>query len=137
MLIPESQVFKLGSTSKDWFRYRQRYQNPQQFIDNFIISYRIRVKFTFPPIFCSDLISFGKARIGEFTQIGKKALIRDSELFKTLIHEEIHHRIAARERRSNLKAQRLRSSLALEENYADEVASRYLRMKSREITFEH
>jgi len=125
------------SCLEDWFKYRQRYQNPQQFIDDFIIQKHIRVRFTFPPTFELNLASFGKARIGEFTKIGKKALVRDSELCKTLIHEEIHHRLAARERQGDIKARKLRASLALEENYADEAANRYFRLKSREVTFAH
>ena len=125
------------SCLEDWFRYRQRYQRPQQFIDDFIIQKQIKVRFTFPPTFDANLAAFGKARISEFTKIGKKALVRDSELCKTLIHEEIHHRLAAREKRGDIKARRLTASLALEENYADEVANRYFRLKSREVTFEH
>jgi XTP/dITP diphosphohydrolase len=125
------------SRLEDWFRYRQRYQKPQQFIDDFIIQKRIKVRFTFPPTFEPNLAAFGKVRIGEFTQIGQKALVRDSELCKTLIHEEIHHRLAAREKRGDIKARKLRGSLALEENYADEAANRYFRLKSREVIFEH
>jgi len=119
------------SCLEDWFKYRRRYQEPQQFIDDFIRQKNIQVRFTFPPTFEPNLVSFGKVRIGEFTKIGEKALVRDSELCKTLIHEEIHHRLAAREQRGNLRARQIRLSLALEESYADEVTNRYFRMKSQ------
>ncbi|VAW62462.1 hypothetical protein MNBD_GAMMA08-1541 [hydrothermal vent metagenome] len=87
----------------DYFEYGQRFENPQSFINEFIINQKINVNFSFKPKFDSNIVSSGKARIGKETLIGEKALVRDSELFKTLAHEEGHQRLKIRAVKEQLK----------------------------------
>ncbi|WP_226994138.1 RHS repeat-associated core domain-containing protein [Myxococcus hansupus] len=121
----------------EWYQYKERYVDPQAFIDNFIVENRMRVEFTFKPGFEPRLKSSGKAKLDSSTQIGESALIRDSELFKTLAHEEAHHRLNERAKRGSGRAERLRRTMEVEENYVEEVAKRYFRKKSLGRTFAH
>jgi len=69
----------------------------------------------------------------EAIKIGASALIRDSELFKTLIHEEMHLRLLRKARRGHHFALNLVTDpeLSLEEDYVEAVGVRYLRMHER------
>ncbi|WP_240358738.1 RHS repeat domain-containing protein [Myxococcus vastator] len=121
----------------EWYQYKERYVDPQAFIDGFVVDSCMRVKFSFRPNFDPKLKSSGKVRLDVSTHIGHPALVRDSELFKTLAHEESHHRLNARAKRGSERATRLRRNIEVEEDYVEEVAKRYFRKKSLKRTFAH
>ena len=63
----------------------------------------------------------------EAIKVGVKALIRDSELFKTLFHEEAHLRLIKKARRGNPHAMEIvtHPDAFIEEDYAERIAIRY------------
>lgn len=80
----------------------------------------------------SAVLTDGAAAI----KIGEKGLVRDSELFKTLVHEEIHLRLIRKARRGRPRALDLVTNpdALVEEDYAERVAVRYLRCYERRYT---
>lgn len=114
----------------DWHLYKERYNDPQAFIDDFLKRTEMNFETKFHPTFDKKLQSSGKAKIGEASLIGERALVRDSELFKTIAHEELHQRLAQRATRGSERAQKLREVLDVEEDYVESVAVRYYKKYS-------
>ncbi len=86
------------------------------------------VQFTVRPEYSPRLmVAFGKTILkrGEVprVRIGPMAFVSRQELIDTLIHEEMHVRIALRE---SFRAHLLRSELVLEENYVERVTQRFM-----------
>jgi len=78
-------------TLEESLKYSQRFQHPQSFIDEFVKLFKSRIKLSADPKYNSMLLASGSAVISpgrETIKIGRAGLIRDSELFKTLIHSE-------------------------------------------------
>lgn len=116
--------------------YAERFQQPQLFVDAFVKAIRGRIKFSAPLKYDSHLAASGSAVISlgrEMIKIGSAALIRDSELFKTLVHEEMHLRLAWKARRGNSFSLNLvtEPDVFAEENYVEQVAMMYLRRYER------
>lgn len=113
--------------------YRQRFQQPQRFIDDFVRGLQGRIKWSAERRYDKWLAASGSAIIAagaEVIKLGEKALVRDSELFKTLIHEELHLRLIRRARRGKHHALDLVTDpqAAVEEDYVEQVAVRYLKL---------
>ncbi|RKI37803.1 hypothetical protein D7Y27_24905 [Corallococcus sp. AB004] len=125
------------SDRDDWYTYKDRYSDPQAFVDDFIENQPMNVEFTFKPTYDPRLQSSGKAKLGYASLIGEKALVRDSELFKTLAHEEMHQRLWRRLERGSERAKKLTETLDIEEDYVESVAVRYYRMWSRKNPLPH
>ena len=102
------------------------------FLDEFIAQLRGRVRFTVTPCFDTRLAASGSTtwEAGqEAIKIGASGLIRDTELFKTLVHEEMHLRLWRKAQRDQYRALEFLtvSDESLEEDYVERVAVRYLR----------
>jgi hypothetical protein len=114
----------------EFLEHSARYENPQGFIDNFVENLKGNVHLSqrpqYNPLFTefkpgSAIVTPGQESIN----IGETALHRESELFKTIFHEEGHLRLAAKAQRGNQKALSRISSLDAEEEYVERVAVRY------------
>ena len=73
------------------------------------------------------------------TFVGEMGLVRDSEFFTTVHHEEMHVRLGRQAAQGNSKAlDLLTGPLAGEETYVEAVAARYARMYQRKYgPFQH
>lgn len=116
--------------------YTQRFQNPQRFIDEFVKFHKGRIELSALPKYDSRITASGSAVISqgqEAIKIGLAGLIRDSELFKTLAHEEMHLRLIRKARRNNLRVLNIvtHPEVSVEEDYVEQIAVRYLRMYER------
>jgi hypothetical protein len=116
--------------------YGQRFQDPAAYIDNFMRHLKGRIRFSAVPKFDAFLVAMGSAVIAinqEAIKIGGNALIRDSELFKTILHEEMHLRLFRKARKGNERALEMVTDpdTFSEEDYAERVALRYWRMYER------
>ena len=60
----------------------------------------------------------------EAINIGEVALRRDSELFKTLVHEEYHHILARRAMEGSKRAGKILENLDFEERFVERNAIR-------------
>lgn len=113
--------------------YTRRFQNPQGFIDEFVKLLKGRIKLSADPKYDSRIMASGSAIISrgqEAIKIGLAGLICDSELFKTLVHEEMHLRLIRKAERSNLRILNIVTNpdVSVEEDYVEQIAVRYLRM---------
>ncbi len=123
-------------TLEEALAYAERFRQPEVFIKEFVNSLGGRVRFSAELRYDDWLSAAGSAVIStgrEAIKIGASALIRDSELFKTAIHEEMHLRLmkkAAEDRRFALDLV-TDPDPSVEEHYVETVAIRYLRMYER------
>jgi hypothetical protein len=118
-------------TLEEALEYAERFQEPQLFIDEFVNAHRSKVKFSAPLKYDSRLAASGSAIISpgrEAIKIGSIALIRDSELFKTIIHEEMHLRLARKARRGSPFSLNLvtEPDAFVEEEYVERIAAKCL-----------
>jgi len=69
----------------------------------------------------------------EAIKVGHAGLIRDSELFKTLAHEEMHLRLMRKARRGHRNSLEVvtHPDPLIEEDYVERIAIKYLRMYER------
>jgi hypothetical protein len=131
-------------TYADKVRYEKARQIPQEYINGFVQSHFLSrgMRFAVQPIY--DNITYRKGTAGtavvskghEAIKIGT-AILRDSELFKTIIHEEMHLRLEMRCREGSIKSLEIitRPETGLkaidgryfrsEEEYVEEIALRY------------
>lgn len=112
--------------------YGQRFYDPQQFIDEFIARLKGHARLSAAPRYDALLVASGSAVIAarrEAIKIGRAALLRDTELFKTIFHEELHLRLMQRARPGNMHALELvtHPDIFAAEEYVELVAARYLR----------
>lgn len=127
---------------EEFYEYAVRRDEPQKFIDEFVGNLKGLKPFV-KPIFAGKLLNAGSARVEigkERIRLGEKALIRDSELFKTIFHEEMHLRIMKKAVDGNFRALNLVTdpNRFLEEYYAEKVALRYFRFYERKFgMFKH
>jgi hypothetical protein len=94
------------------------------------------IAFSANPVYEEGLLALGSAVITpphEAIKIGKAGLVRDSELFKTLIHEEMHLRLMRKARNDNLNALLIVTSpdATVEEEYVERIAVRCMRLHER------
>ncbi|MDX2041317.1 MAG: hypothetical protein SF097_08710 [Acidobacteriota bacterium] len=120
-------------TFEEALGYAERFQQPQAFVTRFVASLNGRLRFSAPIKFDSFLSASGSAVISpgrEAIKIGEAALVRDSELFKTLVHEEMHLRLIRKAREGSQRALNFVTDpqIATEEDYVERIAVRYLRM---------
>ncbi|MGH9799655.1 MAG: hypothetical protein ACRD82_04760 [Blastocatellia bacterium] len=120
-------------TLEEALEYAERFQQPQVFVDRFVASLKGRLMFSAPLKFDSLLSASGSAVISpgrEAIKIGEAALVRDSELFKTLVHEEMHLRLVQKARSGNQRSLEVvtHPDLLVEEDYVERIAIRYLKM---------
>lgn len=120
-------------TLEEALEYAERFQQPQLFVDQFVALFKWRLRFSALLKFDSLLSASGSAVISpgrETIKLGEAALIRDSELFKTLIHEEMHLRLRRKARKGNKSALEIVTNpdLLVEEDYVERTAIRYLKM---------
>lgn len=120
-------------TLEEALAYADRFRQPQLFIEQFAASLKGRSRFSAPLNFDPWLSASGSAVISpgrEVIKVGETALIRDSELFKTLVHEEMHLRLIRRARNGNQKALEIVTDpdLLAEEDFVERIAIRYLKM---------
>jgi hypothetical protein len=113
--------------------YAERFQQPQAFVDQFVASLKSKLRFSAPLKFDPWLSASGSAVISpwrEAIKIGEAALVRDSELFKTLVHEEMHLRLIRKARNGSPKALEIvtNPNLLIEEDFVERIAIRYLKM---------
>jgi len=131
------------NTLEEALEYAERFQRPELFIDEFVNAIRSRVKFSAQLKYDSRLAASGSAVISpgrETIKIGAAALIRDSELFKTIIHEEMHLRLARKTRRGNPFSLNLVTApdAFAEEDYVERIATKCLRHYERAVgKFKH
>jgi hypothetical protein len=123
-------------TLEEALEYGQRFQYPQGYIDDFAGRVMGGVSFSSWPRYDSRLAACGSAVVTggrEAIKIGRRALIRDTELFRTLAHEEIHLRLMRKARLGNRRALDLVTDPdpAVEEDYAERVAERFLKKYER------
>lgn len=123
-------------TLEESLEYAQRFQHPQSFIDEFVKLLKGRIKLSAAPKYDSMLFASGSAVISqgrEAIKIGWAGLKRDSELFKTLVHEEMHLRLMRKAGRDDRRALNLvtHPDVSVEEDYVEQIAVRYLRMYER------
>lgn len=134
----------LFDTYAEKVRYEQSRQIPQDYINTFVQMYFLSrgLNFIAQPLY--DDITYRKGTAGaaviskgyEAIRIGT-AILRDSELFKTIVHEEIHLRLEIRRRRGSIKSLDIMTRpemglwdargwyLRSEEEYAETTAVRY------------
>jgi hypothetical protein len=126
----------------EWFAYRQARQNPQVYIDRFVANLK-GVRPSVAPEYDAFLeragvcgsatISSTIAMRVDRIRIGT-AYLRDSELFKTIFHEEMHIRVrnyALQGRQHHLRLATDPLNDILEEEYVEDVAIRYYNMYIR------
>ncbi len=123
-------------TLEEALEYAQRFQRPQSFIDEFVKLLKGRIELSADPKYDPRLLATESAVISEGREaikIGRSGLIHDSELFKTLIHEEMHLRLIRKARRDNRCALNIVTypDVSVEEDYVERIAVRYLRMYER------
>ena len=123
-------------TFEESLEYAERFRQPQVFIDQFADLLRNGLKFSARLKYDQWLSAAGSAVISagqEAIKIGQAALIRDSELFKTIVHEEMHLRLIRKAREGRYFALNLVTDPdpSVEENYVEDIAVRYLRMYQR------
>ncbi len=129
-------------TIEEFYEYAERRNEPQKFIDEFVAQLK-GLKPSVKPLFDDNLLNAGSARVEtgkERIRLGEKALIRDSELFKTIFHEELHLRIMQKAIDGNWRTLDLVTSphRFLEEYYAEKVALRYFRFYEKKFgNFKH
>ncbi|BBB62286.1 hypothetical protein UNDKW_4013 [Undibacterium sp. KW1] len=119
----------------DYFAYTERYADPRGFVDDFVSQMK-GIKPSVDPLYDPKLTSYGSALVApqvpvgsEVLRIGKSALIRDSELFKSIWHEEMHIRLGRQAQLGNWKAMELTTGpLIHEEIYVERVATRYAKL---------
>jgi hypothetical protein len=92
-----------------------------------------QIRFSAVPKFDPFLVAMGSAVIKAnegAIKVGVSALIRDSELFKTIFHEETHLRLLKKARQGNQRALEIVTNpdAFIEEDYAEQVALRYWQM---------
>lgn len=127
---------------EEFYEYVRRRDEPQKFLDEFIAELK-GVKPSVKLIFDAKLISAGSARVAvgkERIRIGEKALIRDSELFKTVFHEEGHLHLMRKALKGNSRALELvtNPNRFPEEEAVEKAAIRYLRLYERRFgKFKH
>jgi len=113
----------------------------QQFIDRFVADLQ-GVKPSVRPVYNRNLSKLVSGRVllrpeRQSIEIGS-GYLRDSELFKTIFHEEMHVRLYLRARESSLRAKKIISDIDVEEEYVENVALRYFRFYVRQYgKFEH
>lgn len=123
--------------------YGRRFEQPERFIEGFVQDLKGSVKLSTTPRYDRRLASFGSAVLAEGREaikLGRGALVRDSELFKTIFHEEIHLRLMRKARQGQRRPLGLvmHPDVAEEEDYAERVAARYLRAYERRFgQFKH
>lgn len=120
-------------TLEEALAYAERFRQPQMYVEQFAASLKGRLRFSAPLRFDMWLSASGSAVISpgcEAIKIGEVALVRDSELFKTLVHEEMHLRLIRKARNGNPKALEIVTNpdLLVEEDFVEKIAIRYLRM---------
>jgi RHS repeat-associated protein len=124
------------STLDERLEYGERFSRPQEFVDDFVRDLKGNTRLSEQPTYDPRLSASGSAVISEGEQaikVGRSGLIRDSELFKTVFHEEGHLRQIIKARRGNIRALDLvtHPDSALEEVYVESMALRYLRLYER------
>jgi len=124
------------NTLQEALAYADRFSQPKIFIEEFANSLGRRVRLSADLRYDAWLSAAGSAVISaghEAIKIGRAALIRDSKLFKTVVHEEMHLRLMRKARRGNHLALNLVTDpdLSVEEDHVEAVAIRYLRMHER------
>ena len=127
------------ATLAEALEYGQRFQQPQQFIETFLRGLHCHIIWSAPVRYDPWLASAGSAVLTERAaaiKIGELGLVRDSELFKTLVHEEMHLRLIGKARQGLPHALELvtNPNMLIEEDYAERVAIRYLRGYERRFT---
>lgn len=120
-------------TLEEALAYAERFQQPHAFVEQFVASLKGRLRFSAPLKFDAWLSASGSAVITpgrEAIKIGEAALVRDSELFKTLVHEEMHLRLMRKARNGNQMALEIVTNPDLlgEEDFVERIAIRYLKM---------
>jgi hypothetical protein len=144
-LAREVEIGKPKFNSLDEFNvHAERYSDPQKFIDDFVDNLQ-GVKPSRAPRYDPKLQSSGSATVGTEEvyriRLGEQAIHRDSELFKTIFHEEMHLRIDRRinartlpdSTLSRLTDSRFNSVLDAEEEYVEMVAVRYYSFYQRKF----
>ena len=139
----EVKIGKPNFTNLDeFYEHAARYAYPQGFVDDFVEDLQ-GVKPSRRPLYDSTLQPAGSATVGGDNvyriRIGEQGIHRDSELFKTIFHEEMHLRIDKRMRAGNLPDRtlsrltdpRFESVLEAEEEYVERVAIRYYSLYRR------
>jgi hypothetical protein len=127
---------------EEFHEYARRRDEPQKFLDEFIAQLK-GIKPSVKPIFDAKLINAGSVTVvagKEKMRIGEKALIRDSELFKTVFHEEGHLRLRRKASKDIRRALELVTNPDRfpEEEAVEKAAIRYLRFYERRFgKFKH
>ncbi|OWQ46363.1 hypothetical protein CDL60_12820, partial [Roseateles noduli] len=119
----------------DWYAYREARLDGAKYVDDFISDLKGNARLTVQPEFrqgtnYGGALTFPAVPVGsQKAFVGEMALVRDSELFTTIFHEEMHVRIGERAAAGNVRALDLVTGpLIREENYVESVATRYARM---------
>ena len=123
------------SNLDDWYAYKEARSDGAQYLSDFTSNLKGNARLTVQPQFrqganYGGALSYPAVPVGaEQTFVGEMALVRDSELFTTMYHEEMHVRLGRQAAAGNSKALDLITGpLNVEENYVESVAARYARM---------
>jgi len=129
----------------DWYAYKDARRDGGKYLSDFISNLKGNIKLTVQPEFrqganYGGALSYPAVPVGaERTFVGEMALVRDSELFTTVYHEEMHVRLGQQAAAGNQKALDLITGpLSAEESYVEAVAARYARMYQNKFgPFQH
>jgi len=129
----------------DWYAYKEARSDGAKYLGDFVSNLKGNVRLTVQPEFrqgsnYGGALSYPAVPVGaERTFVGEMGLVTDSELFKTVFHEEMHVRLGRQAASGNYKAlDLLTGPLSFEENYVEAVATRYSRMYQNKFgAFQH